>query len=80
MLGESDLHPVSPKTPAPQYRPIERNKGKTVEDKKGASSLGQLEKIGSALNTRQFHNIEYKASKIVPPDTEKFMCQSDACS
>ena len=23
MLGESDLHPISPKTPAPQYQPKE---------------------------------------------------------
>ena len=25
-LGESDIHPISPKTPAPQYQPIDRNK------------------------------------------------------
>ena len=33
-LGESDLHPISPKTPAPQYQPIDRKekKGKRVED------------------------------------------------
>ena len=31
---ESDKHPISPKTPAPQYRPIDRKKrkGKLVED------------------------------------------------
>ena len=31
---ESDVHPISPKTPAPQYRPIDRKKrkGKRVED------------------------------------------------
>ena len=27
-LGESDLHPICPKTPTPQYQPIERNKRK----------------------------------------------------
>ena len=34
ILGESDIHPVSPKTPAPQYQPIDRKKikGKRVED------------------------------------------------
>ena len=34
ILGESDIHPISPKTPAPQYQPIDRNKrkGKTRED------------------------------------------------
>ena len=33
-LGESDIHPFRPKTPAPQYQPIDRKKrkGKRVED------------------------------------------------
>ena len=33
-LGESDIHPISPKTPAPQYQPIDRKKrkGNRVED------------------------------------------------
>ena len=33
-LRESGIHPISPKTPAPQYQPIDRNKrkGKKVED------------------------------------------------
>ena len=33
-LGESDVHPISPKTPAPQYQPIDRKKrkGKRAED------------------------------------------------
>ena len=33
-LGESDIHPISPKTTAPQYQPIDRKKrkGKRVED------------------------------------------------
>ena len=33
-LRESDIHPISPKTPASQYQPIDRKKrkGKTVED------------------------------------------------
>ena len=32
--GESDKHPISPKTPVPQYQPIDRKKrkGKRVED------------------------------------------------
>ena len=32
-LRESDIRPISPKTPAPQYQPIERKKrkGKLVE-------------------------------------------------
>ena len=34
MLRESDIHPISPKTPAAQYQPIDRKerKGKRVED------------------------------------------------
>ena len=33
-LRESDVHPVSPKTPSTQYQPIDRKKrkGKRVED------------------------------------------------
>ena len=33
-LRESDVHPISPKTPALQYQPIDRKKrkGKRVED------------------------------------------------
>ena len=33
-LRESDMHLISPKTPAPQYQPIDRKnrKGKRVED------------------------------------------------
>ena len=33
-LRESDIHPINPKIPAPQYQPIDRKKrkGKIVED------------------------------------------------
>ena len=33
-LGENDIHSITPKTPAPQYQPIDRKKGKgkRVED------------------------------------------------
>ena len=32
-LRESDIHPIGPKTPAPQYQPTERKtKGKRVEE------------------------------------------------
>ena len=33
-VGESDIQPISAKTPAPQYQPIDRkkSKGKRVED------------------------------------------------
>ena len=41
-------------------------KGKTVENKKGAIRLWQLERICPALETRQFHTIEYRVRKTVP--------------
>ena len=33
-LRETDIHPINPKTPAPQYQPIDKKKkkGKIVED------------------------------------------------
>ena len=44
-LRESDTHPISPKTRAPQYLPIDRKKrkGKIVEDysRDRKSSLGK---------------------------------------
>ena len=45
----------------PKYRKKEENR-KTLEDKKGASSLCQLKNIGPALETRQSHTIEYRVS------------------
>ena len=35
--GESDIYPISPKTPASQYQPIDEKKTneKIVDDKKG---------------------------------------------
>ena len=51
---ESDVHPISPKTPAQQYRPIDRKKrkGQRVEDYSREEQLS--------------HTIEYGVSKIVP--------------
>ena len=42
-LDESGLHPISQKTPALKYQPIERKekRKKIVEDEKRQSSLGQ---------------------------------------
>ena len=56
---EGDCHPISRKTPAPQYQPTERQKrkGKTVEDKKGTSNVGQYKSIDLALKTHQSHTI-----------------------
>ena len=45
-LGESDTHPISPKTPAPQYQPIDRKKrkGKRVEEIVGIEQLRPIKK------------------------------------
>ena len=48
-LGEFDLHSICPKTPAPHYQPIERKKMKGVEDKMGASSLGNKKSLAILL-------------------------------
>ena len=62
-LGESYLHPISPKTPAPQYQPIDK-KNENKEDKEGKSSLDKRKSTGPALEIRQSHTIEYSVSKI----------------
>ena len=51
-LGESDIHPISPKTPAPQYQPIDRQKrkGKRVEDySKDRAALANKEALAMLL-------------------------------
>ena len=48
----------------PTYK--KKDRGKTVEDKKGACSLGQLKCIDHALKTCQSNSIEYMVSMIVP--------------
>ena len=65
-MRESDLHPVSPKTPAPQYQPIDRKKGKKKMAEKIRDRAAWVNKtiIGPALETRQSHTIEYRISKI----------------
>ena len=62
MPGESDLHPVSPKTTALQYQPVERNKikGKTAEDKRYLAA--KANKIALA---HQSHTIEYRVCKVI---------------
>ena len=46
MLRESDIHPISPKTPAPQYQPIDRKKrkGKRVDTIVGIEQLRPIKK------------------------------------
>ena len=50
-LGESYLHPISPKTPVPQHQPVERNKkrGKTVEERRDWAAYRPKNMHDSAL-------------------------------
>ena len=68
-LRESDIHPISPKTPAPKYQPIDskKRKVKIVEDySRDRAACANKKSIDLALETRQYHTIEYGVSKIVP--------------
>ena len=64
---ESDLHPIIPNTPAPQYQPKGRKKrnGKIVEyNSRDRAYYTNAKIIGPACNQRVTH-IEYSVSKIV---------------
>ena len=73
-LRESDIHPISLKTPAPQYQPVDRKKrkGKTVEDyfiiiKKGVGSARLTESgihpISPKTPAPQYQPIDRKKRK-----------------
>ena len=56
MVGSARLREIDPKTPAPQYQPIDRKKrnGKIVEDySRDRAALANKKIIGSALETRR---------------------------
>ena len=68
-LKESDIHHISPKTPAPQYQPLDRTKrkGKRVEDySRDRATQANKKSTGPTLGTRQSHTIVYWVRKIVP--------------
>ena len=68
-LRGSDIHPISPKTPSPQYQPTDRKKRKgiLVEDhSRDRGAYATKKSIGPALETRQSHTIEHWVDKIVP--------------
>ena len=71
-LRESDIHPISPKTPAPQYEPIGRKnrKGKIVEDySRDRAAKANKKVLALLLKSRPVPHhriIEYGVSKIVP--------------
>ena len=64
-LTESGIHPISPKTLAPQYQPIDRKKrkGKRVED--------YNRDLFPAHETHQSNTIEYGLARSFQRDTEK---------
>ena len=68
-LRESDMHPISRKTPAPQYQPIDRKK-RTGKEKTivGVEQLRPIKKHLPCSRNRQSHTIEYGVSKIVPEE------------
>ena len=68
-LRESDIHPISSNTPAPQYQPIDRKKrkGKIVENySRDRAAYTNKKSIGPALEIRQSHTIEHGVSRIIP--------------
>ena len=83
-LRESDVHPISPKTTAPQYQPVERKKrrGKRVEDNSRDSfksrAFARLLKPTSPTpsNTglaRAFQRDTEKGIKVQGRDAQKFL-------
>ena len=61
--------PYQSEDTASQYQPIDRKKrnGKIVEDySRDRAAQANKKSIGPALETRQYHTIEYGVSKIVP--------------
>ena len=66
-MRDSDTHPISPNTPAPQYQLIDRTKrkGKIVEDySRDIAAKANKKTFGPVLETRMSHTIEF--SKIFP--------------
>ena len=68
-LRQTDVNPISPKTPAPQYKPIDRKKrkGKRVEDySRDRAAYANKEALALPLKPASPNTIEYGVSKIVP--------------
>ena len=67
---ESDIYPISPKTPAPQYQPIGRKKrkGKRVEDySRDSAAYANRKALDLLLKPASpTPSTEYGVSKIVP--------------
>ena len=60
MPGECATHPISPKSPAPQYQSTgRRGRHKSARQLGSKRGLGQCKYFGSAVKTSQSHIIEY---------------------
>ena len=73
-MRESDIHLISPKTPAPQYQPIDRKrrKGKIVEtNSRDRAALANKKSIGPALETRWSTPSNTGSAKSFQRDTER---------
>ena len=73
-LRESGIHPISPKTPAPQYQPIDRKKrkGKKVEDySRDRAAEGNKEALALLLKPASSTPSNSGLARSFQRDTEK---------
>ena len=73
-LGESDIHPISPKTPAPQYQRIDikKRKGKRVEDySRDKAALANKEALALLLKPASPTPSKTELARSFQRDTEK---------
>ena len=73
-LRESDIHPISPKTPAPQYRPIARKKrkGKIVEDhSRDRAAQGNKKALALLLKPASHTPLNTGSARSFQRDTER---------
>ena len=72
--GESDIHPIGPKTPAPQYQPIDRKKrkGKRVEDySRDRAAQANKEALALLLKTASPTPLKTELARSFQRDTGK---------
>ena len=75
-LRESGIHPISPKTPAPQYQPIDRKKGKgkKVEDySRNRAALANKETLALLLKPASPTPSNTGLARSFQRDTERVM-------
>ena len=72
-LRESDIHPLSPKTPASQYQPIDRKKrkGKIAEDYSRDRALANKKALALLLKPASPTPSNFGLERLFQRDTEK---------